>query len=134
MSSFDSAVCTELLADRRRRDVLIAVRRMGPDPVCVRVLVDLLLGTDEPPAESPDRQHSPDRYHQTSRQRLLIELVHSHLPKLAAAGLIEYDPDGLRVRYRAHPQVDTLVDAVASEIQSASDQALADRTITTPAE
>lgn len=146
MSSLDSAVCTELLANRRRRDVLTVLRRMESEPVCVRVLVDVLLRADEPHAvstdrqqppgwqQSPDRQQPPGRGQQITRQRLIIELVHSHLPKLAAAGLIEYNPEALRVRYRAHPQVDALVDAVVAETQSASDQSIADRTVTTPVE
>ncbi|UPV99010.1 hypothetical protein M0R88_10780 [Halorussus gelatinilyticus] len=43
-----------------------------------------------------------------------IDLAHVHLPKLDDAGLVAYDHDSGRVRYRGDPTVEQLLDAAAS--------------------
>lgn len=45
--------------------------------------------------------------------RLLIALYHLHLPKLAAADLIDYDTRDETVRYRGAPKVDRLLAVTA---------------------
>ncbi|WP_247730290.1 DUF7344 domain-containing protein [Halovivax limisalsi] len=70
----------ELLASRRRRQV-IAVLETAPrtvDLADVAAAIAAMDGPDGGPDADPDR--------------IAIELHHVHLPKLADAGVIEYDP------------------------------------------
>lgn len=53
------------------------------------------------------------------RDQLAVKLVHSHLPKLAEYGVIEYDPRSGTVRYRPDEQVETVLDALPGEVISA---------------
>lgn len=44
------------------------------------------------------------------RSEVLIDLTHNHLPRLADAGLVAYDPDTGSVRLESlHPQVEGLI-------------------------
>lgn len=49
-------------------------------------------------------------YTQADRSKILVELLHSHLPQLADAGLITYDPDTGTVQLSSvQPQVREMV-------------------------
>ncbi|MFC4548959.1 MULTISPECIES: DUF7344 domain-containing protein [Halorussus] len=67
-----------LLAHSRRRVVLYALR--GCETVAVDELVDAIL-RDEGTTAATDQK----------RERVLTSLYHKHLPKLADAGVIDYD-------------------------------------------
>lgn len=67
-STFDAVF--ECLADRRRREVVAQLR--DREAASLGELAENADGRDE---------------------RLALELHHRHLPKLADAGLVEYDPD-----------------------------------------
>jgi hypothetical protein len=141
MSHLDPDVCADLLADRQRREILTALRRTDTASASVLFLVDSLFETAQPSERRLDRQQRPDTPHgqspdeqQTTRHRLTIDLIHSQLPRLAAGGLIEYNPNTLWVRYCADPQVDALLDIVATETYSGAAHDGSDRTVTTPSE
>lgn len=76
------------LDDGRRRCVLAClIGRSGPIELNeVAELLSVALGSGTS-ADGPD-----------DCDRLAIELHHVHLPKLAAAGLLEYEPEGRTVR------------------------------------
>jgi hypothetical protein len=78
-----------LVSDRRRRAVLNHLRENGDGAVTVDELVDGI------PA---DGFGSADE--RTARARVELQLRHVHLPKLDAAGIVEYDAGSATVRYR----------------------------------
>ncbi|MFD1647803.1 helix-turn-helix domain-containing protein [Haloarchaeobius litoreus] len=69
----------DLLADRHRRQVLVTLAGAS-EPLTVDELSELLSDVDE-----------------TQVERARLELHHTHLPKLEAAGLVEYDPENQSV-------------------------------------
>jgi len=73
----ESDVVFECLADRRRRAIVAALRDRGA--ASLRELADSITDPN-------------DRTKQVE-----LELHHRHLPKLADAGLAEYDPDDRRI-------------------------------------
>lgn len=91
----------DVLADRRRRRVLYCLVR---DPDGVRELPDLVAdvraeeeGGDEPGGVAAEAA-------------IERELHHRHLPKLADAGLIDYDPRQGTIRYTGSPGLEAWVD------------------------
>lgn len=72
-----------VVSDRRRRAVLNHLRENGDGAVTVDELVDGI------PADE-----------RTARARVELQLRHVHLPKLDAAGIVEYDAGSATVRYR----------------------------------
>lgn len=89
-----------LLADWRRRAIL---RRLstGEDETTLDALVAALS------ADGPD---GPDG------AALRTELHHHHLPRLEDAGVVEYDPSTGTVSYRPDERVESLLDALAEEL------------------
>ena len=70
----DVSAAFDLLSNARRRGVLYAVSRSGP--VTVAELAERI-------AAWQDGNHSP--------KEVRTSLVHAHLPKLADAGVVDYD-------------------------------------------
>jgi len=84
------------LAAPSRRTILDALsHQLGP--IHVETLARELIARERG-AEDPDG--SP-----TDARRTLIGLHHTHLPTLAAAGLIDYDTERGTVAYRGHPEL-----------------------------
>ena len=80
----------ELLADRRRRHILYCLTDQ-PDGVAEFTdLVDAVVG-HEPETDAGDRE------------TIRTGLYHVHLPKLAEAGVIDYDTRSETVRYSRQP-------------------------------
>jgi DNA-binding transcriptional ArsR family regulator len=74
----------ELLSDRRRRALLYALRTRAPgESIPMDALVDRLLEID-------GRERPTDR-----RDRLVADLSHRHLPRLADAGLVDVAGDSV---------------------------------------
>ncbi|ODR80883.1 hypothetical protein BG842_02480 [Haladaptatus sp. W1] len=86
----------KLLADHRRR-VLLQYLRDTEAPMPISALVTELTQRDE--------HVSPDENRDTE-----IAMHHIHLPKLADAGVIEYDQSAQQAAYTAPPQVDALLE------------------------
>lgn len=78
----------ELLADSTRRQTCLYLMHSDANVVTVDDLVEILADDD------------------TDRDRLAIDLHHRHLPKLADAGIIEYDPRSNTTRYWGQPTVE----------------------------
>jgi DNA-binding transcriptional ArsR family regulator len=87
----------ELLASDRRRCALGELRAAAPEAVAVDDLADRL------------REREPTA---ADRDRVRIALYHKTLPRLADAGVVDFDRRADVVRYRAHEPVEAILDAV----------------------
>lgn len=83
-----------LLADGQRRRVLAYLSEMQGETADVGDLAE----------------HVAD---EVDRRRALTALYHVHLPKLADAGVVEYDRRSETVRYTGDPSVEATLDAVS---------------------
>jgi DNA-binding transcriptional ArsR family regulator len=89
----------DALGEPRRRRVLYALSDQS-GPTDVQTLAEVL-------AEREEGRADPGRI-----QRVHLTLVHNHLPRLAEAGLVEYDPDGETVeRARLDDPVEGIVES-----------------------
>lgn len=87
-----------LLANERRYTVLTRLVTGPADPVSVDALIDFVAEREQP-------RPGPG----TARERIATELHHVHLPILADAGVIDYDPVAGTVRYVASDSVEKIV-------------------------
>lgn len=63
-------------------------------------------GTDSSTDSNQDSEVSDaDETHGTAHHKLAVALLHSHLPKLANAGVLEYDARSGAIRYWVHPSL-----------------------------
>lgn len=86
----------ECLASRRRRIVLSVLVAREP-PVGRTTLMSAVAAREQDGPVDPG-EVEPTR-------NLRVDLHHVHLPKLADAGLIDYDPDAGTAAYDGHPEV-----------------------------
>lgn len=96
----------ELLADPQRRTVLRHLRETGECDVAELIEA---IATDGGTTAS----HRPS--HETVSA---VELHHSHLPRLADAGIVEYDRTAGVVRYRGTDRLEALLRAVSRHVES----------------
>lgn len=85
-----------ILADTRRRAILSYLQKSPGDVATVEMLAD----------ELDPRDHSGDDVTE-------VALLHSDLPKLDAAGVIEFDQRSKTARYEANVHVERLLDFIA---------------------
>jgi hypothetical protein len=86
----------KLLADHRRRVLLQSLRNTeAPMPISTLV-TELTQGDGREPSKRDGETE--------------IAVHHIHLPKLADAGVIEYDQSAQQATYSASPQVDALLE------------------------
>ena len=97
-----------LLAHRYRRMVLRELRRSPDGTASFEDVLDRL------------HEEVPD----TERSELAIDLRHTHLPKLADHGVLEYDRRSGAVRYEPDENVETLLDALPRFLQQADEKTL----------
>lgn len=99
---------SDLLSHPLRRRLLLELSNHD-NPVHLDSLVDAVTGSETPGAATGhDSIADPDA--------VRLELHHSHLPKLAAAGWIEYDPENQTIRYESR------IEAIRSALQTAVDE------------
>lgn len=91
----------KLVADRRRRLVIDQLRH----EVDGEASFDRLL----------DRCWQAADADQLDRSQFAVELFHNDLPKLAAHGVVEFDPESRRVRYCPNPDVENVLDSLPAE-------------------
>lgn len=106
MTSPSLDACLQLVADRHRRRVIHHLRREDDETTTFDDLVEQLSRRDSDPDNGPPR----------SRDQLAIQLHHAHLPKLAAHGVVEFDPGSGAVRYHSDEQVETVLDSLPGEV------------------
>ena len=110
MNTNTQAVSTEtllqLVADPWRRRILDHLRENGDCAVTLDELHETVAadGGEQTP-------------HHTAEDPVLIELQHTHLPKLAETGVIEYDRHRRTVRYRSNERVEALVQFVSTRLE-----------------
>lgn len=85
------------LADERRRHVLHYLRNVADDDVEVAELVAFLDATGST---------------RVPRSQIATELRHRHLPKLADAGFVDYDPMSQSVDYEGPTVFEPLLDRI----------------------
>lgn len=96
MASYEEEI-VRLIAERNNRAIL-TVLNDAARPLPVTELADRLVARDATVVDAADYD---DRLEQT-----LLTLHHEHLPRLADAGLVEYDRDENVVSYRTYASVD----------------------------
>jgi DNA-binding transcriptional ArsR family regulator len=98
------------LADEERRRIVAMVSDRAPDPVPRDELATALAART-----NGDR---PDDVTDEERERVASRLHHTHLPALAWAGLVEYDPDDVTVALSDHPALEDpgIVEVVEGEV------------------
>ncbi len=100
----------DLIADRHRRNLIHQLRHISNGLTTVDALVDELnrgeraAGTDGPP----------------DREDLAIQVYHTHLPKLADHGVVEYDPERGTVQYLSDERLEAVVDSFPGECRDGS--------------
>lgn len=86
------------LSDGRRR-LVCHVLADGGGPTPFDDLIDAVVARERPTDGSPS----------ADRETVAVDLRHVQLPKLADAGIVEYDVDGGIVEYRADETVEELL-------------------------
>ena len=106
-TSVSAETALTLTADSRRRKVLQHLMENGDEAITIDELVAGIEGDVSPPARATG----------DAEERLRIELHHTHLPKLAAAGLIDYDERNGTLQYHAREDIEALVRFVEETFQ-----------------
>ncbi|WP_331235236.1 DUF7344 domain-containing protein [Natronorarus salvus] len=110
MSATDLDVCLELVADRRRRNLIHQLRHNGNGLTTIDTLVDRL--------DRGEQGVSKDR--PPNREELAIQVYHTHLPKLADHGVVEYDPERGTVQYLSDERLEAVVDSLPGKCRDRS--------------
>jgi DNA-binding transcriptional ArsR family regulator len=95
-----------LVADQHRRRVIHHLRQEANGATTFDDLVDQVR------ERAPDAKNGPPQ----DRDELAIQLHHTHLPKLADAGVVEYDHRSGAVRYDPDEQVETVLDSLSEDV------------------
>lgn len=101
MTPLSLDACLDVLADRHRR---LVVQQLRAEPDGTMTMDELL---DRFCADSGGG--APDRAH------LATQLHHTHLPRLADRGLVEYDRATGFVRYRPDDRLERVLDSLPEE-------------------
>ena len=103
-----SADAHDLLSHPLRHQVLLELPNHD-NPVQLLALADGISSSEIPWRGETHHDNTADS------DAVRIELHHSHLPKLAAAGWIEYDPENRTVRY------DSRIETIRSALRTTAD-------------
>lgn len=88
-----------LLADRHRRYTLYYLNTTEFDVVTLDEVADYAAERDQKDTEEQERMND------TLHERIRMYLHHNHLPKLAEAGLIDYDTRNQTIRNWSEPSL-----------------------------
>lgn len=102
MASHSLDACLQLIADRHRRRVIHHLRHEAAGTTTFENLVDQVY----------DRVSDSTDGLLQDREELAIQLYHTHLPKLAEYGVVEFEHTTGTVRYRPNEQVETVLDSL----------------------
>ncbi|WP_435366041.1 DUF7344 domain-containing protein [Haloarchaeobius sp. DYHT-AS-18] len=102
MTNHSLDVCLRLLANRHRRRIIHHLRHEASGATTVDELVDQLHSSGSTSKNGPLQ----------NRDALAIQLHHTHLPKLAEHGIVEFEHRTGAVRYHPDEQVETMLDSL----------------------
>lgn len=105
MTNHSLDACLQVVADRHRRRVIHHLRHESNGTTTFDDLVDQVH------SRGSDSKNSPPQ----DREELALQLQHTHLPKLADHGLIEFELGSGAVRYHPDEQVETVLDSLPRE-------------------
>lgn len=94
------------LASTRRRLLLSHLTTRSGEPVSVEELVDVVVEREQ-----------PDPGLASHRERVVTDIHHVHLPRLADVGVIDYDPVDGTVLYEASERVESLLAASDVDVE-----------------
>ena len=106
MTNHGLDACLRLVADRHRRRVIHHLRHEANGTTTIDDLVDQLH------SRRPDSKNGPPQ----DRETLAMHLRHTHLPKLADHGVVEFDHRSGAVRYQSDEQVETVLASLPGEV------------------
>lgn len=106
----DLDACLRLISERERRFVIQVLRSEVDGATTVDDLADRLYAS-EPVTVTTGR---------TGRNQLYVQLVHTHLPKLAGHGVIDYDVERGSVEYTPDEQLEAVLDSLPEEVPQIS--------------
>lgn len=98
--------CLHLVADRHRRRIVHHLRHEANGTTTVDDLVDQFHSSGS------DSKNGPLQ----DREELAIQLHHTHLPKLAEHGVVEFEHRSEAIRYHPDEQVETVLDSLPGEV------------------
>lgn len=104
MTDDDLDTCIRLISDKRRRGVIQLLRDESSGEMTIDDLTDQLYESES--ASVAGRL--------TDREKISIQLVHHHLPQLAAHDVVEIDSEGEIVQYRPDEQIEEVLDSLPS--------------------
>ncbi|WP_251343229.1 DUF7504 family protein [Haloplanus halophilus] len=96
--SFDQTL--DLISVPRRRTLLYHLKDRGSGTMSLEELVDAVVTRERsiPVRETPE-----------SSGAVRVSLVHSHLPKLADLGILDFDPEASTVQYHGNPALESFL-------------------------
>jgi hypothetical protein len=106
MTNHSLDACLQLVADRHRRRVIHYLRHGTNGNTTFDDLVDQVH------SRASDSKNGPLQ----DRETLAIQLHHTHLPKLAAHGVVDFEHRSGAVRYHPDEQVETVLDLLPGEM------------------
>ena len=106
MTNHDLDRCLRLVADRHRRRIIHHLRQEANGTTTFENLVDKLHGR-APNAKNGSLQ---------DREEFAIQFHHTHLPKLADHGVVDFEHRTGVVRYHPDEQVEAVLDSLPEEV------------------
>lgn len=106
MTNHSLDACLQLVADRHRRRVIHQLRHEANGVTSVDDLVDQFYCSGSEATNGPLQD----------RGKLVIQLQHTHLPKLADHGIVEFEHRNGAIRYRPDEQVEKVLDSLPGEV------------------
>jgi hypothetical protein len=110
MTTSNLDTCLRLIADEHRRALIHQLRYETNGQT----------GLDELATHLQQEQAISNHEQSPSRDQLAIQLSHTHLPKLAAHDVIEYNSETGTVRYQPHEQIETILDGLPEDVPRAN--------------
>jgi DNA-binding transcriptional ArsR family regulator len=106
MTNHSLDACLQVVADRNRRRIIHHLRHEATGTTKFDDLVEQIS------SRASDSKNGPPR----DREELAMQLQHTHLPKLADHGVVEYEHRTGAVQYHPDEQVETVLDSLPEEV------------------
>ncbi|MFC7021078.1 MULTISPECIES: DUF7344 domain-containing protein [Haloarcula] len=114
MTNHDLDRCLRIVADQHRRQIIHHLRHEAGGNTTFDDLVEQLF------TRASDAKNGPLH----DREVLAIQLQHTHLPKLADHGVVDFDHRTGAVRYHPDERVETVLDSLPGDVSRRSPDAI----------